>query len=90
LPVVATLPDGRVIAKASIPSTTFTAAGSATVTITFTDLKLVEAVLEFSLSTTTATNVTVQNVSISKNSISATIYVAAATTVSGEALAIGF
>jgi hypothetical protein len=86
---VATLPDGRVIAKAPIPSTEFSEPGSAAVTITFTDLKLVEAVLQFNISTTTATNVTVQNVSITKNSISATIHAGAATTVSGEALAIG-
>jgi len=91
LTVIATLKDGRVIAKAVltekvVSATTDTALDPATIT----DLKQIEYILQFNLTTDPDTYVIPHDASIDGNVVGVTVYAGAGTTVGGEVIAIGF
>jgi len=89
LTVITILPDGRAIAKASLTAKSRTNAGALAFTVTFTDLKKVEYVIQCNLSTSPKTNATPQDFDYNKNIVGLTVYVGAGTTVSGDIFAIG-
>jgi len=88
--VITVLPDGRVIAKATVSATSRTTAGALPVTVTVTDVKKVEHVIQWNLNTSPQTNYSPTGIKITNNIIGATIYVAAGTTISGEVVALGY
>jgi hypothetical protein len=90
LTVVATLKDGRMIVKAVISSVTTGAAGSVATTATFPDLKKLEYVLQYNFDTSPATYAVPYNQKIDRNIVGVTVYVGAGTTLSGEAIGVGF
>ena len=91
--VVATLKDGRVIAKATITSAVDRVdAGKLYITATLTDLKTVEDVLQYNLNVVPNTTFAAEKATISGNVVGVTVNVGAGTTVEGtsEIIAIGF
>lgn len=88
--VVATLKDGRVIAKANITAVDRVDAGKLFIQATLTDLKTVETVLQFNLNVTPNTNATAEQPTISGNVVGVTVYCAAGTTLTGEVVVVGF
>lgn len=88
--VVATLKDGRVIARADISTTVV--AGTATkkyVTATFPDLKAVEELIQTNFTPEPNVQLTVEDPSISGNVVGVTVYCASGTTLTGHMLAVG-
>ena len=88
--VVATLKDGRVIAKADVAQVITAAAGKVYTTATLTDLKTVEYVLQFNLNAEANVNFSPERPSISGNIVGVTVYCGGGTTITGECIAIGF
>jgi len=88
--VITILPDGRVIAKASITATSRLTAGAIPITVTVTALKKVEKVLNYDISTSPQTNWSPTGLKITNNVVGVTIYVASGTTISGEVLVLGY
>jgi len=88
--VVTQLPDGRIVAKASISAVTVPiGGGNQPITVTVTDLRRVEEVLQFNLNLDPGVNATPYGVSTDKNVVGATIYCSAGTTLSGEVVVVG-
>jgi len=88
--VIAKLPDGRIIAKASIPTTSILSAGDIPITVTVTDVKKVEEVLQWNFNTDPHTNATPTGTKVDGNTVGTTVYVGAGTTLSGEVIVIGY
>ena len=87
--IVATLRDGRVIAYAQY-GPTVVSAGAQGITITFPDLKRVDYVLEIEFHTDPLTSMeSTSNKKIEGNVVGLTVYPAAGTTLTADALAIG-
>jgi hypothetical protein len=86
--VVATLKDGRIIAKASISRTAMGAATSLSATIT--DLRKVENLLQVNLLSDANVGLHISGTSISGNVVGITVVPASGTTVSGEVIVVGF
>ena len=88
--VLTVLPDGRVIAKASITATSRLTAGDIPIAVTVADLKKVEEVLQWNINTDPHTTYSVTGIKVDGNVVGATVYVAAGTTISGEVLVLGY
>ena len=88
--VVATLKDGRVIAKALLPQGYRSDAGDIALLATVTDLKTVEYVLQYNFDVSGAVNVDPRNAKIDGNVVGVTVYVGGETSVSGEVIVVGF
>jgi len=89
--IVATLKDGRVISKASITAVVLSAAGNAALKATVSDLRKVEYVLQWNVTTNPAQNIYgPRDTKITNNVVGTTVYAAGATTVAGEVIAIGY
>jgi len=88
--VITVLPDGRVIAKATVSATSRTTAGALPVSVTVTDVKKVEYVMQWNLNTSPQTNYSPTGIKITNNIVGATIYVASGTTISGEVVVLGY
>lgn len=89
--VLTVLPDGRVIARAAFTSVVLGASGNAALTASVTDLRKVEYVLQFNITTSPARQVRgPRDAKIDGNAVGVTVYVAGATTVGGECICIGF
>lgn len=91
--VIATLKDGRIIAKASITPVTKDSAGLVYTSATLTDLRRVEEVLNVNLTSTV--QVTPQNITFGGgwgNVVGLSVYVGASTgtPITGYVVAIGF
>jgi len=90
LTIIATLKDGRVIAKADIPAQVATAAGTLAFTVTLSDLRKVEYLIQVNPKTSPGTYCALQDFDISGNVVGLTVYVGAGTTLTGEVIGIGF
>jgi len=88
--VLATLRDGRIIAKASITRTAIAANTATALSATITDLKKVEDILQCNLDSDANAALHVSGTSISGNVVGVTVTPAAGTTVGGYIIAIGF
>jgi len=88
--VVATLKDGRVIARAPIAQVIGAEAGNIAALATLSDLRQVEYVLQYNFTTSDDTNACPHDGKITGNVVGVTVCIGAATTVSGEVIAIGF
>lgn len=89
--VIATLKDGRVIAKNAITAVGRSDAGFLSVQTTITDLKTVEYVLQVNFMTVPDRGITKQDAVITGNIVGLTVYcVGGGTTVSGDVIGIGF
>lgn len=88
--VVATLKDGRVIAKANITEAKDRVnAGKLYITATLNDLRLVENVMQFHLNVYPNTNATPEVPTITGNVVGVTVYCAAGTTIQSTSEVIG-
>jgi len=91
LPIVAILPDKRVIARAAFTPAVLAAAGNAALTATVSDLKTVEYVLEYNITTSPGQRIDApRDQKIVGNVVGVTVYGGGATTVGGEVIAVGF
>jgi hypothetical protein len=88
--VLATLKDGRIIAKASISTTYLSGTTPSAISATITELRKVESLLNVNLSAVANVGLHVTGTSISGNVVGLTIVPAAGTTVTGDITAIGF
>jgi len=89
--IVATLPDGRIIARTAITGVVIAAAGNAALTATVTDLRTVEYVLQYNITTSGAQRIDApRDQKIVGNIVGVTVYAGGATTVGGEVITIGF
>ncbi len=91
--VVATLKDGRVIARTAIAAVGRSAAGEIIPTdVQVTDLRKVEYVLAVNLTKANDAGaaVTPHGVKLTNNIVGLTVYASAGCTISGEVLTIGF
>lgn len=89
--IVATLKDGRIISRAAITPVILSTAGNAALTATFSDLRKVEYILQWNITTNPAQNIYgPRDTWIAGNMAGTTVYAAGATTVSGEGIAIGY
>lgn len=86
--VLATLKDGRIIAKASITAASGTGAGLIYTSATLTDLRKVEQVLGVNL--TSLVQASPQNVTPSGNVVGLSVYIGGSGGVSGELMVLGF
>lgn len=91
MPIVAILPDKRVIARAAITGVVLGSAGNASLTATVSDLKTVEYVLQYNITTSPLQRIDApNNPKIVGNVVGVTVYAGGATTVGGEVIAVGF
>jgi len=91
LPIVAILPDKRVIARAAFTDVVLGAAGNAALKATVSDLKTVEYVLEYNITTSPGQRIDApRDQKIVGNVVGVTVYAGGATTVGGEVIAVGF
>jgi hypothetical protein len=88
--IVATLKDGRIIARAAISTVEASGAGDVALTATVSELRKIEYVLQWNLSSTATSIHYPRNVSITNNTVGTTLYAVGATTISGEVLVIGY
>jgi len=88
--VLATLKDGRIIAKASITRTAMAANTPTALSATITDLRKVEDILTVNLLSDANAALHVSGTSVSGNVVGVTVNAAAGTTVGGEIIALGF
>lgn len=86
--VIATLKDGRIIAKASITAVSKEEPGLVYTSATLSDLRKVEEVLQINL--TSLVQATAQNPTVSANVVGLSVYVGASGGVTGHVIAIGF
>jgi len=91
LPIVAILPDKRVIARTAFTGVVLGAAGNAALAATVTDLKVVEYVLQYNITTSPLARIDApNNQKIVGNAVGVTVYAGGATTVGGEVISVGF
>ena len=94
MPVLARLDGKRIIAKASFNNVTAGAGssgGAARVTVTLSDLKNVEQILDVVFTRTSANlNATAQSFATTGNVIGFSVYLSAGGTVSGDVIVLGF
>jgi len=89
--IIATLKDGRLIARTAITATPVSPTTDTGLTVTVPDLKKVEYVLQWNFDLTPSTQIHHFGTSVgATNVVGVTVYCAAGTTVSGEVLTIGF
>jgi len=88
--VITVLPDGRVIAKATVSAVHRLTAGPLAITVTVGDVRKVEEVLKWKLTADPQTNWSPVYEGAEKNVVGATIYVASGTTLSGEVIVLGY
>jgi len=88
--VIAKLPDGRIIAKASISPVSRLSAGDIPIVVAVTDVRKVEEVLQWNLNTDPHTNATPTGTKVDGNTVGTTVHVGAGTTISGSVIAIGY
>lgn len=88
--VLATLKDGRVIAKASISTTYLSGTTPGAISATITELRTVESLLGVNLSAVANVGLCVTGTSISGNVVGITVVPAAGTTVTGDITALGW
>lgn len=88
--IIATLKDGRLIAKKSITATEITGATATAVSATISDLRKVESLLSVNLNAVANVALHVTGTSISGNVVGITVVPASGTTVTGDITAIGF
>jgi hypothetical protein len=88
--VLATLKDGRIIAKASIPTTYIDSTTPTAVSATISELRKVESLLNVNLSSVGNVGLHVTGTSISGNVVGITVVPAAGTTVTGEIVCLGY
>jgi len=87
--VLATLKDGRIIAKAPITEVSSATAGLVYTSATITELRTVEAVLGINLTSAQA-QVTPQNPTPYGNVVGLSVYFGGSGGVTGEVIALGF
>jgi len=88
--VLATLKDGRIIAKASITRTPIAANAATALSATITDLRTVEDLLQLNLTSDANAALHVSGISVYGNVVGVTVTPATGTTVGGYMIAIGF
>lgn len=89
--VVATLKDGRVIARKALTAKVVAATtDTALAAVSVDDLRQVEYILQFNLTTSPDTYVHEHDAKITGNAVGVTVYAGAGTTVGGEVIVIGF
>lgn len=88
--VVTILPDGRIMARAALAAANRSSAGILAQSVTLTDLRKVEYLLQANINSDADTDATVKGSAASTNVVGLSIYVGAGTTISGEVIAIGF
>jgi len=88
--VLATLKDGRIIASGSITRTPIAATTATAISATISDLRKVESILQWNLTSDANVSLHVSGTSISGNIVGTTVYAASGTTVGGDAIVIGF
>lgn len=88
--VVTILPDGRIIARTALASL-YIATGAGAQSVTVTDLRKVEYVLQVNIDSSVKTaNATPSGQGITNNAVGLSIAVGANTTITGEILTVGF
>jgi len=89
--IVTRLPDGRIIARTALSSVVLAAAGNAAPIATVSDLRVVEYVLGYNITTSPAARIDApRDQKIVGNIVGVTVYAGGATTVGGEVITIGF
>jgi len=89
--IVSILADKRVIARAALTPVVLGAAGNAGLTATVSDLKTVEYVLTYNITTSPGQRIDApRDQKIVGNAVGATVYAGGGTTISGEAIVVGF
>lgn len=89
--IVATLMDGRLLARTAFTPAVLGGAGNAALTATVTDLRKVEYVVSINITTSPAQRIDApRDLKITSNVVGVTVYAGGATTVGGEAITIGF
>lgn len=88
--VLATLKDGRIIAKADITRTPIAANTPTAISATVSDLRSVEEILQINLMSDANAALHVSGTSMSGNVVGVTVNAATGTTVGGNFVVIGF